>query len=600
MLMLLMITGMALAAGTIYGAEPAGAQAPPGPTGTIAFASLAPRGWDLYVAEVKTQQSRRLTDSPALDYNGAFSPDGKQIAFVSERDGNPELYAMAADGTGLRRLTDNFALDDHPAWSPDGQRIAFASTREPAAAPGRAWNAIYVMNADGTGVKRLSPPDAADYSPAWSPKGDLLACASGSGKAGGTDLYVMKPDGGGRRLVIKNGGWPCFTADGQGLFFHSQRQGRWGIWRVGLDGSNPERVTPPELEAFTPRAAGDGRRLAAAVLRGEHRQIELLELGSGKWTPLTKEAADHWNPSFSPNGGQVVYHKTSPGLKTPNVELWGTPPGTDLKMLRLAGAFPAFSPDGRRLALVGGDFSRLDVMNTDGSNRKNLYTGRSRSLFSTTWAHQGDLIAFAAGGVFQDPGAGVDLMAVHPEGSEARRLTQGAGNNGFPALSPDGKRLVFRSGRGGSKNLYIMNSDGTNVTQLTRGAWTDTMCDWSPDGEWIAFASDRDGDFHIWLIKPDGRGLKKLIGGGGRNNHPHFSPDGKWVVFASQRAGYSAEEISLPFQFQPYGDLFAVRLDGTGLIRLTHNGFEEGTPAWGPAVEVRPSAEGSGGEGVGY
>ena len=71
----------------------------------------------------------------------------------------------------------------------------------------------------------------------------------------------------------------------------------------------------------------------------------------------------------------------------------------------------------------------------------------------------------------------------------------------------------------------------------------------------------------------------------------HFSPDGKWVVLTSQRAGYSAEEISLPFQFQPYGDLFAVRLDGTGLLRLTHNGFEEGTPAWGPAVDFRPSTE---------
>jgi hypothetical protein len=56
----------------------------------------------------------------------------------------------------------------------------------------------------------------------------------------------------------------------------------------------------------------------------------------------------------------------------------------------------------------------------------------------------------------------------------------------------------------------------------------------------------------------------------------------------SQRAGYSAEEVSLPFQPQPYGDLFAVRLDGTGLLRLTHNGFEEGTPAWGQAVDFKP------------
>lgn len=63
-------------------------------------------------------------------------------------------------------------------------------------------------------------------------------------------------------------------------------------------------------------------------------------------------------------------------------------------------------------------------------------------------------------------------------------------------------------------------------------------------------------------------------------------------MWTSKRADFSAEEISLPRQPQPYGDLFAVRLDGTGLIRLTHNGFEEGTPAWAPPLESKATAEG--------
>jgi Tol biopolymer transport system component len=581
-----MITGLALVAAPIVG-EPSGELAAGPPAGTIAFSSLAPRGWDLYVADVQTHESRRLTDRPALDYNAAFSPDGQRIAFVSERDGNLELYSIRVDGSGLRRLTDDFALDDHPAWSPDGRRLAFVSTRQPAAAPGQAWNAVYIMNADGSGVKRLSRADTTDYSPAWSPKGDLIALASGSGQAGGTDIFVMSPDGSGRRLVVKNGGWPSFAADGQSLFFHSRRQGRWGIWRVNLDGSNLKRITPPDLEAFTPRASVDGKWLVLAILRGEHRQIELMDLSTGKLTTLTTEATDHWNPSISPDGRQVVYHKATPGLAVPNMELWGVPPGSDLKLLRVEGAFPSFSPEGKRLALVD-DLARLDLMNTDGSGRKTLYSGQSGGLFSTSWGRQGDQIAFAVGGVFQGAGAGVDLMAVRPDGSGLHSLTRQAGNNGFPSFSPDGRQLVFRSGRGGDKNLYLMASDGTGLKQLTRGKWTDTMCNWSRAGDLIAFASDRDGDFDIRLIRPDGSGLRKLIGGGGRNNHPYFSPDGQWVVFTSQRAGYSAEEVSLPFQFQPYGDLFAVRLDGTGLLRLTHNGFEEGTPAWGPAVDIKP------------
>src|SRR5205807_10029938 len=135
-------------------------------------------------------------------------------------------------GTGLKRLTNDFALDDHPAWSPDGKRLAFVSTRQPAAKPGQAWNGIYVMNAAGSGVRRLSGTDAADYSPAWSPRGDHIAFASGSGEAGGTDLYVLKPDGTGRRLVVRDGGWPTFSHDGTRLYFHSRRGGGWGLWGV--------------------------------------------------------------------------------------------------------------------------------------------------------------------------------------------------------------------------------------------------------------------------------------------------------------------------------------------------------------------------------
>jgi Tol biopolymer transport system component len=576
----------------------AGAAAPPDgrgdrpPPGAIAFSSLAPRGWDVYLTEVSTGRTRRLTDHPALDYNASFSPDGKRVAFVSERDGNLELYTVQADGRGLRRLTHEFALDDHPAWSPDGKRLAFVSTRRPARKVGQAWNGIYVMNADGSGVRRLSG-EAADYSPAWSPKRDLLAFASGSGQTGGTDLFVMKPDGSGRRLVVKNGGWPAFGPGGETLYFHSLRQGRWGIWRVKLDGTGLERVTPADVEAFTPRTSADGKVLVAAVRKDGHRQAALIDPKGGKITMVTKGDADHWNPSVSPDGRFVVYHQVTPGQPVPNVELWGSPPGFRARLARLAGAFPAFAPGGKRLALTGGSFARLDVMNLDGTGRKAIYSGKDRALFSLSWAHTGERIAFSLGGVFQGPEGEVDVATVRPDGTGFKRLTYEKGNNGFPSFSPDGKRIVFRSGRGGSKNLYVMNADGTKVRRLTKGKWTDTMCDWSPAGDRIVFASDRGGDFEVYLIRPDGTGLRKLVSGGGRNNHPHFSPDGRWVVFTSKRAGFSAEEISLPRQPQPYGDLFAVRVDGSGLTRLTHNGFEEGTPAWGPAVPPKLTGEGS-------
>ena len=119
------------------------------------------------------------------------------------------------------------------------------------------------------------------------------------------------------------------------------------------------------------------------------------------------------------------------------------------------------------------------------------------------------------------------------------------------------------------------------------------MCNWSPDGDWIAFASDRDnpgsGSFEMYLIHPNGTGLRKLIqsGSAGRANHPYFSPDGKSIVFTSDYGGISAEPISTPHQYQPYGEIFKIKLDGSDLKRLTQNSFEDGTPAWGPRF-IRP------------
>jgi Tol biopolymer transport system component len=410
----------------------------------------------------------------------------------------------------------------------------------------------------------------------------------------------MAPDGTGRCRVIEDAGWPTFAADGKALYFHRKAGERWGIWRVGLDGSDAERITPADLDVFTPSASADGKHLAGAVLRGDRRQIEILDLNSRSLTAVTDESTDHWNPTIAPDGRTVAYHRAAPDAEAPNVEPWGAPPGTGLRLLRVAGSFPAFAPDGKQIALVGGGFGHLDVMGVDGSNRRTLFEGKSRGVFSVSWAHRGDRIAFSVGGTFEGAKAQVEVMSIALDGSDRRNLTDDPANDAFPAFSPDGRQLVFRSGRGGAKNLYIMDADGTNPRRLTEGDWTDTMCDWSPTGEWITFASDRGGDFEVWLIRPDGSGLRKLVGGGGRNNHPHFAPDGRWIVFTSKRAGFSAEEISLPDQPQPYGDLFAVRIDGSGLVRLTHNGFEEGTPAWGPAVEVRPSAEGQGGKAGDY
>src|SRR5437762_1089425 len=118
---------------------------------------------------VLTTSFHRLHPTVALAQSGGVQ--GK-IAFTSDRDGNDEIYVMNADGTGVTRLTnDNGSFDRQPAWSPACDRIAF--TKDPG---GNVE--IYVMNADGTGATRLTNSVGYDEEPAWSPDGTRIAFAS--------------------------------------------------------------------------------------------------------------------------------------------------------------------------------------------------------------------------------------------------------------------------------------------------------------------------------------------------------------------------------------------------------------------------------------
>jgi len=134
------------------------------------------------------------TPSPSLDGRG----DGT-IAFYSDRDGNPEIYVMNADGSDLRRLTDNDATDQAPAWSPDGTQIAFVSDRD-------GNREIYVMNADGSEPQRLTDNPAYESHPAWSPDGTQIAFISE--RDGNREIYILDADGSNVQRLTS---WPRIT-----------------------------------------------------------------------------------------------------------------------------------------------------------------------------------------------------------------------------------------------------------------------------------------------------------------------------------------------------------------------------------------------------
>src|SRR5207244_3636768 len=147
------------------------------------------------------------------------------------------------------------------------------------------------------------------------------------------------------------------------------------------------------------------------------------------------------------------------------------------------------------------------------------------------------------------------------------------------------------------KQLDVMNIDGSGRKKIFGPDAEDVFSlSWSRSGDRIAFAhgavNKPERKVDIETVAPVGSGYKALTGNAGNNGFPSFSPDGQWVVFTSFRAGYSAEMVSLPLTGLEAGELFVVRLDGAGLLRLTHNGFGDGTPAWSAVSNVKPSKEG--------
>ena len=155
--------------------------------------TITPRPRPTATSKSHQAEATAITHNSTNDWDPAWLPDGRRIAFNSDRNGDRDIYVMNADGSDVVQLTDNPGGDGDPAWSPDGRWIAFISQRD------GDWDwdnwdwewDIYVMNADGSGVIQLTDNPGGDGDPAWSPDGRWIAFTSGG------NIYVMNIDGSG-------------------------------------------------------------------------------------------------------------------------------------------------------------------------------------------------------------------------------------------------------------------------------------------------------------------------------------------------------------------------------------------------------------------
>jgi TolB protein len=240
----------------------------PGLNGQLAYESPGGAGSSIFAIQPlagSLDDEIQLTRAGPADRDAAWSADGRQIAFTSTRDGNPEIYRMNADGTHQTRLTNNPADDGDPTFSRKGGRIAFTSTRD-------GNPEIYVMNVDGSAQIRLTFDPAVDQQADWSPAGRRIAFESY--RNGNSEIYAMNPDGGNQTRMTFHPAQdvePSWKANGKAIAFASGSTGR-------------------AADIFSLRTDRRGRRRHP---RGRRR--------------LTHDAGDNQFPVWSPDGLQIAF-----------------------------------------------------------------------------------------------------------------------------------------------------------------------------------------------------------------------------------------------------------------------------------------------------
>ena len=229
----------------------------------IAFTRLSDSAdGDIHVMRTDGSQQTQLTDAPGLDAFPSWSPDGRHLAFVSHRDGNPNIYVMNLDGSGQTRLTSGTGNKAVPQWSPDGKRIAYVVDRNGA-------STLIIMNADGSNQIDIAPGNW----PTWSPDGKQIIFTRDD-QWPKQDIYVMNVDGSDQRALTQTG-----TAS----------EGAWSP-----DGKQIAFVS------------GDYSNINAPLSWNE--DIHVMNVDGSNQRRLTNLAGnDHWPPTWSPDGTQIAF-----------------------------------------------------------------------------------------------------------------------------------------------------------------------------------------------------------------------------------------------------------------------------------------------------
>ncbi len=468
--------------------------------GRVAFTYLG----DIWTADENGQNIQRLTVNKARDAYPRFSPDGKWIAFSSDRNGNLDVFIIPAGGGTAKQLTSHSADDTVLGWTPDGRGVLFTSQR------GEDFMAVlYVVSVAGGMPWRAGPDmgNQASFSPdgkriAYNPKGQVYWRKYYRG-AYQTDVWVEDIAAKKFTQLTDFDGldsWPMWSSSGE-IYFVSDRDGGGltNIWRVAESGGKADRVTSFKSgDVRFPSISTDGRTIVFEHDFG----IWKLDTGSRKATPihLNIDADSQENAAetrvfnseadeyeLSPNSRHIIVSVHGQIFTVPVEE-------GDIKQITDSPArdrFVSYSPDSKSLGFI-----------SDRSGREELY-----------------------------------VVAVDGAGEPQKLTDIDALKLGYN-WSPDSKEIAFTSS---DSKLRKVNVGSKQVSDLDASRYGNISTPvWSPDGKWLAYSkSDASRTSDIYLIAAAGEDKQahKVTFDSYDEFRPRFAPDGRKLFFVRSDSG---------------------------------------------------------------
>jgi len=408
---------------------------------TIAFASDRDGRWRIWLKDTVRGSEVPLTDGP--DRSPRFSPDGSMILFSRGEPPHASLYRVAAMGGEPRKLVED--ADGGGDWSPDGRYVAFKRAQA-------NQDALCVAGANGEGVREVARMDGLLPFPRWSPDGRTIAAIHDVG-------------GGLPSLII------LASADGKSTRPISAAHG--GFRTSSLVWSSEDELMYFQQESLSATATAPGSGTSRVVRQN-------IRSGS---TQTIFRSLQNANVLDVVGPGRIVFDAPSNRQNLREYYLKGKRASPEYRWLTQGTSQdrqPVYSPDGEWV------------------------------LFSSN--RSGNL----------------DLWEISTKTGALRRITDDPADDWDPAFTPEGNKILWSSNRGGHLEIWMSEADGSNARQVTNDGADAENPTMTRDGQWIIYVSSNPSKRGIWKIHPDGSMAARLTSSA---NIPEVSPDGRYAAY---------------------------------------------------------------------